>query len=59
MGIEKHGTSKSHLAQSLALIVCQGGYMAYYATCSELISDLNAGVYEKNLDKRIRKYINP
>jgi DNA replication protein DnaC len=57
--IGDNGTGKSHLAQSLALIACQGGYRTYYATCSELINDLNAGVYEKTLDKRIRKYINP
>lgn len=57
--IGENGTGKSHLAQSLALKACQGGYKAYYTTCSELISDLNAGVYEKTLDKRMRKYINP
>lgn len=53
------GTGKSHLAQSLALIACQQDYRVYYTTCSELINDLNAGVYEKTLDKRMRKYINP
>jgi DNA replication protein DnaC len=57
--IGDNGTGKSHLAQSLALIACQGGYRTYYTTCSELIKDLNAGVYEKTLDKRMRKYINP
>jgi DNA replication protein DnaC len=54
-----NGVGKSHLAQSLALIACQNGYRTYYTTCSELIKDLNAGVYEKTLDKRMRKYINP
>ena len=53
------GTGKSHLAQSLGLKACQRGYRVYYTTCSELINDLNGGVYEKTLDKRIRKYINP
>lgn len=57
--IGDNGTGKSHLARSLGLIACQGGYRTYYTTCSELINDLNAGVYEKTLDKRIRKYINP
>jgi DNA replication protein DnaC len=57
--IGDNGTGKSHLAQSLALMSCQGGYKTYYTTCSELINDLNAGVYEKTLDKRMRKYINP
>ena len=57
--IGDNGTGKSHLARSLALVACQGGYKTYYTTCSELISDLNAGVYEKTLDKRMRKYINP
>ena len=54
-----NGVGKSHLGQSLALMACQGGYRTYYTTCSELINDLNAGVYEKTLDKRMRKYINP
>ncbi len=54
-----NGVGKSHLAQSLALMACQGGYKTYYTTCSELIKDLNAGVYEKTLDKRMKKYINP
>jgi DNA replication protein DnaC len=57
--IGDNGTGKSHLGHSLALIACQGGYRTYYTTCSELINDLNAGVYEKTLDKRMRKYINP
>jgi DNA replication protein DnaC len=57
--IGDNGTGKSHLARSLALMACQGGYKTYYTTCSELINDLNAGVYEKTLDKRMRKYINP
>jgi len=54
-----NGTGKSHLAQSLALKACQSGYKTYYTTCSELINDLNAGVYEKTLDKRMRKYTGP
>jgi DNA replication protein DnaC len=57
--IGDNGTGKSHLARSLALIACQGAYKTYYTTCSELIGDLNAGVYEKTLDRRMRKYINP
>jgi len=56
--IGNNGTGKSHLAQSLALKACQQGYKTYYTTCSELIRDLNQGVFEKTLDKRIRKYIN-
>lgn len=57
--IGDNGTGKSHLAQSLGLMACQGEYKTHYTTCSELINDLNAGVYEKTLDKRMRKYINP
>jgi len=53
-----NGVGKSHLAQSLALMACQKGYKTLYTTCSELIRDLNQGVFEKTLDKRIRKYIN-
>jgi len=56
--IGNNGTGKSHLAQSLALLACQQGYKTYYTTCSELIQDLNQGVYENTLEKRIKKYIN-
>jgi DNA replication protein DnaC len=56
--IGNNGCGKSHLAQSLALLACQSGYRTYYTTCSELIRDLNQGVYEKTLEKRIKKYIN-
>ena len=54
-----NGVGKSHIARSMALMACQGGYKTYYTTCSDLINDLNAGVYEKTLEKRMRKYINP
>jgi len=54
-----NGVGKSHIARSLALMACQKGYKTYYTTCSELILDLNAGVYEKTLEKRMRKYVNP
>jgi len=53
------GTGKSHIAQSFAGLACQHGYKVYYTTCSDLINDLNAGVYEKTLDTRMKKYINP
>jgi DNA replication protein DnaC len=54
-----NGVGKSHIARSLALIACQKGYRTYYTTCSDLINDMNAGVYEKNLEKRMKKYTNP
>ena len=54
-----NGVGKSHIARSLALMACQKGYKTYYTTCSDLINDLNAGVYEKTLEKRMKKYINP
>ena len=54
-----NGVGKSHIARSFALMACQKGYKTYYTTCSNLINDLNAGVYEKTLDKRMKKYINP
>jgi len=57
--IGDNGCGKSHLANSLGLMACQGEYKTHYTTCSELINDLNSGVYEKTLDKRMRKYINP
>jgi DNA replication protein DnaC len=53
------GTGKSHLAQSLALIAFQKGYRVFYTTCAGLITDLNLGVYEKTLAKRLKKYITP
>ena len=53
------GAGKSHLAQSLALIACQKGSRVLYTTCAALINDLNLGVYEKTLAKRLRKYTRP
>jgi len=53
------GTGKSHLGQSLAVIACKKGYKVYYTTCAQMLGDLNTGVYEKTLLKRMRKYINP
>lgn len=53
------GTGKSHLAKSLGIIGCQKLHKVYYTTCTSMINDLNTGVYEKTLIKRMRKYINP
>jgi DNA replication protein DnaC len=53
------GTGKSHLARSLAMKGCEKGFKVLYTTCAEMIGDLNTGVYEKTLMKRIQKYINP
>jgi DNA replication protein DnaC len=53
------GTGKSHLGRSLALIACEKGYKVYYTSCAGMLNDLNAGVYEKTLIKRMRKYVTP
>ena len=53
------GTGKSHIARSFALIACEKRYHVYYTTCASMLNDLNLGVYEKTLNKRMRKYINP
>ena len=56
---KNNGVGKSHIARSLALLACQNGYKTYYTTCSQLITDLNQGVFEKTLDKRMKKYTKP
>ena len=53
------GVGKSHIGQALGMIACEKGYKVLYTTCAALINDLNGGVFEKNLPKRIRKYVNP
>jgi len=53
------GTGKSHLARSLALIACEKRHQVFYTTCASMLNDLNIGVYEKTLSKRMRKYITP
>jgi len=53
------GTGKSHLAQSLAFTACQERYKVLYVTCSDMLNDLNQGVYEKTLVKRLQKYLVP
>ena len=56
---QTNGVGKSHIARSLALLACQQGYKTYYTTLGDMIKDLNTGVFEKTLDKRMRKYFNP
>jgi DNA replication protein DnaC len=53
------GTGKSHIAQSLGMIACEKSYKVLYTTCAGLINDLNNGVFEKNLPKRLRRYTLP
>ena len=53
------GVGKSHIAQALGVIACEKGYKVLYTTCAALINNLNNGVFEKNLPKRLRRYINP
>ena len=53
------GTGKSHLAKALAFIACEKGYKVFYTPCAAMLNDLNAGVYEKNLLQRMRKYVAP
>ena len=53
------GTGKSHIAQSLGMIACEKGYKVLYTTCAGVINDLNNGVFEKNLPKRLLRYTSP
>ncbi len=53
------GTGKSHLARALGLIACRECYKVLYTTCSEMLADLNRGVYEKTLPHRLRRYVLP
>jgi len=53
------GTGKSHLARALALMACQKRHKVLYTTCATMLADLNMGVYEKTVNKRLMKYINP
>lgn len=53
------GTGKSHLARALGFIACQKRIKVFYTTCADMLNDLNQGVYEKTLIKRLRKYVAP
>lgn len=53
------GTGKSHLARALGFIACRECHKVLYTTCSDMLSDLNQGVYEKTLQRRLQKYILP
>jgi len=53
------GTGKSHLARALAFLACRKCYKVLYTTCSDMLTDLNQGVYEKTMQSRLRKYVNP
>ena len=53
------GTGKSHIARALAFLACNKCHKVLYTTCSDMLSNLNRGVYEKTLGIRLRKYVNP
>ena len=53
------GTGKSHIARALGFLACRKCHKVLYTTCSDMLSDLNRGVYEKTLAIRLRKYVNP
>lgn len=53
------GTGKSHLARAIALIACQQRHRVLYTTCSDMLNDLNRGVYEKTLLTRLQRYVSP
>jgi DNA replication protein DnaC len=57
--IGQPGTGKSHLARALGLIACQALVRVLYTTCSDMLNDLNIGVYEKTLSRRLQKYLGP
>jgi DNA replication protein DnaC len=57
--IGQPGTGKSHLARALGLIACQALHKVLYTTCSDMLGDLNIGVYEKTLARRLQKYLGP
>jgi DNA replication protein DnaC len=50
------GTGKSHLARALGFIACGERFRVLYTTCSAMLSDLNRGVYENTLAKRLYRY---
>ena len=54
-----NGVGKSHIARSLGMIACEKGFKVLYTTCADMLNDLNTGVYEKTLMKRMQKYVNP
>lgn len=54
-----HKTGKSHMAMALALLACRKCFKVLYTTRSDMLNDLNQGVYEKTLQARLRKYVNP
>jgi DNA replication protein DnaC len=57
--IGQPGTGKSHLARALGLIACQAMVKVLYTTCSDMLNDLNIGVFEKTLIRRLQKYLSP
>tara|TARA_R110002050_G_scaffold287932_1_gene439455 strand:+ start:665 stop:997 length:333 start_codon:yes stop_codon:yes gene_type:complete len=53
------GTRKSHLARALAFFAGKKCYKVSCTICSDMLTDLNQGVYEKTLLRRLPKYVNP
>ena len=57
--IGNSGTGKSHIARALAFLACRKCHKVLYTTCSDMLNDLNLGVYEKTLPMRLQKYVKP
>lgn len=53
------GAGKSHIAKALLLIGCQKGYRCRYTKASAMLADLNAGLADRSLDRKLKSYLSP
>jgi DNA replication protein DnaC len=53
------GTGKTHLAISLAIAACQGGYTAYFTTFQELMETLRKAGEQNRLRRKLQTFNKP
>jgi DNA replication protein DnaC len=56
--IGQSGVGKSHLMQAVGQTACALGYRVFYTTSAQMLHDLVAGLADKTLPDRLRRYAN-
>lgn len=53
------GTGKSHIAKALLLLGCRSDYRCLYTTAAAMLATLSAGLADRSLEQKLRRYTSP
>lgn len=53
------GVGKTHLAISLGIAACQGGYTAYFTSFQQMIENLRKAARQQRLQRQLKNYCRP